>query len=314
MDLISVIVPIYNVERYLEKCINSITKQTYKNLEIILVNDGSTDNSLNICQKIEKSDKRIKIINKKNEGVSIARNEGWKIANGKYVTFIDSDDYIQNDMIQYLYEIILKGVDIAICDYIILDEKNNRKIRNYNCTNKISILEQKEALIRLLKDKEIHNYAWAKLYKMELFKNIKYPVGRKMEDLGIMYKLFLEAVKIGYGTEKKYFYIQREESIMHTISEEFYKDLYELSFERFKTIKKRYPFLLENDINMILRILGIYRKCNIFDYKYIRDSKMEEIYEKILKGKTLKIFFKVDAKYKIKMILFRINRNIYRNM
>lgn len=119
MDLISIIVPVYNVEKYLEHCLNSIINQTYKNLEIILVNDGSTDNSLEICESFKQKDSRIKIITKGNGGLSSARNEGLKIAKGNYISFVDSDDWIDADFIKALYNnLISTDSDMSTCEFI----------------------------------------------------------------------------------------------------------------------------------------------------------------------------------------------------
>jgi glycosyltransferase involved in cell wall biosynthesis len=127
-DLISIVVPVYNVESYLEKCIDSILNQSYSNFELILVNDGSTDNSGKICSDFEKKDSRIKVINKDNGGLSDARNHGIDIASGRYITFIDSDDFVEVDYIFYLYNLLKKyGTKISICAYNILLE-NGEKI------------------------------------------------------------------------------------------------------------------------------------------------------------------------------------------
>lgn len=124
-SLISVIVPVYNVEKYLEKCIDSIVNQTFDHLEIILVNDGSTDHSLEICEKYKVQDKRIKVIDKKNGGLSDARNVGTQVAMGKFITFVDSDDFIDSDMITYLYHLITQAdADISICQHKEIDEKS----------------------------------------------------------------------------------------------------------------------------------------------------------------------------------------------
>jgi len=133
-ELISIIVPIYNVEIYLEKCLNSIINQTYKNIEILLINDGSSDNSLRICKKYQKKDKRIVLINKKNGGLSSARNAGIDKASGNYLLFIDSDDYIEIDMIEKLYNNIKSNnADISICNFFITKKNKDRK--NKSCKN-----------------------------------------------------------------------------------------------------------------------------------------------------------------------------------
>ena len=147
-DLITVIVPVFKVEKYLEKCVKSICCQTYKNLEIILVDDGSPDNCGKMCDKYAKSDKRIKVIHKENGGLSDARNAGIKMATGKYIAFVDSDDYVSNDYIEYMYKILKKeNAKISICELQIVWK--NTTIEN-NKENKVQKLTSKQALENLL--------------------------------------------------------------------------------------------------------------------------------------------------------------------
>lgn len=215
-DTISVVVPIYNVEKYLEKCINSILNQTYDNLEIILVDDGSPDKSPDICDSYSKKDKRIKVIHKLNGGLSDARNVGIDQANGKYITFIDSDDYIDNDYIEFLFINMEKEqADIAICNPRIVyenfdKEKNISKFR----INKVQKISSQRALEIMLYQKKFDTSAWGKLYKTELFTNVRYPIGKYYEDIATTYKLFLKSTNIVYSDECKYNYLQRKSSIM----------------------------------------------------------------------------------------------------
>ena len=192
-DKISVVVPIYNVEKYLEKCIKSILNQTYNNLEIILVNDGSTDNCLNICKKFEKIDKRIFVINKENGGLSEARNYGIDKATGKYITFVDSDDYIDEDYLEFLYKnLIINNCDISICNPRIVYEDGGKSRTLYKyCFPQNIVLEGEKALEMMLYQKKFDNSAWGKLYKINLFDEIRYPVGKLYEDIATTYKTFL---------------------------------------------------------------------------------------------------------------------------
>lgn len=177
-ELISVIIPVYNVEKYLNKSIESVIKQTYKELEIILVDDGSTDSSGKICDEFAQKDDRIKVIHKKNGGLSDARNAGISEAKGKYLGFIDSDDYIDKNFYEILYNVLKKyNSDISIC-------KHRETYTDYEeNTSKLEIKEQvfntEQALKELLLFGEVNNYAWNKLYKKELFNEINYPVGKK---------------------------------------------------------------------------------------------------------------------------------------
>lgn len=258
-DLITVIVPIYQVEKYLKKCLDSILNQTYKNLEIILVDDGSKDNSPQICEEYKTKDSRIKVIHKENGGLSDARNAGLKIATGKYIGFVDSDDYIKSDMYQILYENIIKAkADISICDVLMVKENANiSDSLEDNCL--VKELNFYEAL-KLLVENKIKSYAWNKLYKKEIFENIQFPKGRKMEDLAIMYKVFEKASKVVFTSKKEYYYLQRNDSILGNIDLKLTKDLWYFVTERYNYIIKKYPKLEESlDINRLNYIL-IYHK------------------------------------------------------
>lgn len=214
MPEISVIVPVYNVEKYLEKCIDSILNQTFKDFELILINDGSTDNSGEICNHYANIDNRIHVINKENGGLSDARNHGIKIASGKYLCFIDSDDYIHPQMLEILYQDILKHqADITCCNFLRVYE--NQNIESY----KISILQEEQIytgieLIEHLSNRVEFVIAWNKLYKKELFNQIAYKVGVKHEDEYIIHHLLLQTKKFVYRNCELYYYVQRCGSIM----------------------------------------------------------------------------------------------------
>lgn len=211
-DLISVIVPIYNVEKYLANCVESIIHQTYTNLEIILVNDGSLDRCGEIVDQYSKKDNRIKIIHKKNSGLADARNAGIDIAQGKYFMFVDSDDYISLDCIEYLYySLVRTGSDISIgrlkCTALL-----NEIARGQEKTN--IIYGRFEAINQLLYANQYSVAAPGKLYSAPLFKKIRFPSGKLYEDTFTTYKVFLKANKIYYGDKLVYFYYHRPGSIM----------------------------------------------------------------------------------------------------
>ena len=205
-ELISVIVPIYNVEKYLNKCIESIINQSYSNLEIILVDDGSKDSSGIMCDSYILKDKRIKVIHKENGGLSDARNVGIDKAKGEYIVFIDSDDWIDEKMIEILYNIIKKNnSDISICDYFLA---YNEEIQTQKEDIEIINLSNIEALKKIY-DKDLGVcmiVAWNKLYKRNLFKDdIRYPYGKIHEDEFTTYKLLYKAEKISYTKQKMYY-------------------------------------------------------------------------------------------------------------
>ena len=211
-ELISIIVPIYNVEDYLERCITSLIEQTYKNIEIILVNDGSQDKSLKICEKYKNIDSRIRIINKKNGGLSSARNAGIKIAKGKYFVFVDSDDYIDKTMIDFLHkDIQIKKADISICGFYNVFE--NKIEKSIHCGEEF-ILNSEEVLTLLYSNYcVLTSLSWNKIYKREIFDDLKFTEGRVHEDDIIILDIINKCNIISFNLKPLYYYIQRKNSI-----------------------------------------------------------------------------------------------------
>ncbi len=296
-DLISVIIPIYNVEKYLSKCIESVINQTYKNIEIILVDDGSPDNCGKICDEYAKIDSRIKVIHKKNGGISDTRNIGIDNSNGKYITFIDSDDYVTNDYIEYLYYILKEEkVDISCCNFELIYD-NNKKIEVNDEKEKIFCYSQIEALKELLYQKNIDNSIWGKLYKKEKFDNIRFPYGEIYEDYAVFYKILLECDKVAYSNLKKYIYLRREKSILTSDFGE--KDFFmiDVSKEMYKNIISKYPFL-EDALNSRIINMDFYllrrmdKKVYPKEYKtLVNDVKNRR--RRVSKDKKIKLKTKI---------------------
>lgn len=216
--MISVVVPIYNVGKYLAKCIESVSAQTYKNLEIILVNDGSTDDCGNICDDYAKKDQRIKVIHKINGGLSDARNAGIEIAKGQYIGFVDSDDYINANMYERLVNIMkTDNSEIAVCNYSLVYEETEKNIFEKNdFDDNYLLIDNKNKLIEyaMKNNYDTFTVAWNKVYLRELFNDIRYPKGKIHEDVFTTYKLLYKAQKISYTKDAMYYYLQRETSIM----------------------------------------------------------------------------------------------------
>lgn len=210
--LISVIIPCYNVENYIEECMNSIIHQSYKNLEIIVVNDGSMDNTK---QRISLflEDKRVKYIEQENQGQSKARNSALEIMQGKYVCFVDGDDCIHRDFIKFLYqEIIENNADISVCDFIkFQDSEKIDFIKDSDNTK--NILKRKEAYNVLLTDVRLC-VVWNKLYKVKLFDKLRFEMGRNYEDELLIHHILGKVEKIVMSNRKLYYYRQRIGSIM----------------------------------------------------------------------------------------------------
>lgn len=264
--IISVIVPIYNVEKYLERCILSIVKQTYKNLEIILVNDGSTDNSLLICEKWLKKDNRIKLYNKINGGLSDARNYGLTKASGEYISFVDSDDFIEEDMLEDLYKMIRKfDADIAETDFSIVDDYGYSKKKNKKMT---ILLNQHNAIIELCKGNIVENVVWNKLYKKTILKNIKFLFGKNSEDVVFNFEVLLNANKIIIDkTKSHYNYYIRENSIINSkVSKKTFDCVNNLIY-----IQNKIPKNFENYYNA--KIIREKMKCINRVYKNTNDKE-----------------------------------------
>lgn len=234
--LISIIIPVYKVEKYLEKCIQSVINQTYENLQIILVDDGSPDNCGKICDEYAKKDHRIEVIHKSNGGLSDARNKGLEMAKGEYIGFVDSDDYIEADMYEVLYNLLKQyNADVSICNFYTVSQG---KISIKNADNGINEYNRIEILKEILLDKNIQSYAWNKLYKKELFDEIKYPIGKKYEDIGTTFYVFEKCNKIVVTSEPEYYYLKRSDSLVNNVTESTVLDYTEIIIQRYLYTKE----------------------------------------------------------------------------
>lgn len=317
--MISIIVPVYNVEKYLERCIESILSQTYKNFELIIINDGSSDKSIDICEKYKAIDSRIIFINQSNKGVSAARNVGLDIAKGDYVAFVDSDDYIENDM----YEILINSIegnnaDISVCGFYELRPNNKR---NELFIKKESFIMKSEDCINKFFEenyiKDLMYAPWNKLFKRKVIGDIRFNEKLSMgEDILFIFECLGNCNSIFFNNKSKYNYIYRENSAMRA----------EFSEKRFDYIKafdymekiclERYPNLIKS-----VKKQCFYHKLNCCR-KIILNSNHNEIYDIEFKKMLLYIeenkkivFRKMNYKRKIDYILVRYLRssNIFIN-
>lgn len=299
-DKISVIVPIYKVEDYLHRCVDSIINQTYTNLEIILVDDGSPDNCPMICDEYAKKDSRIRVVHKKNGGLSDARNAGLDIATGEYIMFIDSDDFVDIEMMESMMKnMIDNNVDMVVCNIKYVYE--DREVVKYNQADRI--LDRYEAMEEYLKDGVVQAVAWNKLYKKSLINNMRYKVGKTNEDEFFTYKVVDKTDKIYYNSKPFYNYIQRNSSIMGKYSIKRL-DGVEASYERLNFIKKKYPTLYEKEKKTFVNL------C-IYSYQMIlKEPNLDKDKQgrKILNNYTKKIKFnKTELKnysYKDKLKIY----------
>lgn len=258
MDLISVIVPVYQVENYLNQCIESIIEQTYTNLEIILIDDGSKDNCPQICDDWSIKDKRIKVIHKKNGGLSDARNVGLDIAKGKYIAFIDSDDWVDSRYIELLYNSLIKSkADISACSIQKVYDADS--VDPYNLNPKLQLVTPKEAIKDILYDRRFKTVAWNKLYSKEVLAGERFIVGRIHEDEFFSYKVFAKAQKLVFVDASLYKYRQRSGSIMSSPSLK-HLDLLDAYLNRIKFLEKNYTDLASKDkLNFCIACISFYK-------------------------------------------------------
>ena len=311
--LISIIVPIYKVENYLKKCINSIINQTYKNIEILLIDDGSPDNCGIICDEYAKKDKRVKVIHKKNGGLSDARNYGIEASTGDYIIFVDSDDYISKNMCEILIKNALKyDADIISCNYKEIYSDNNReKINKQSIKKELEVYNNLEVIYKYFFDYTVDiNVVWNKLYKRELFfkrESIRFPKGKLHEDDYTICKLYYYANKIVIINDVLYYYIRRCDSITGNFSDINILDKIDAIIEHYNFAKNK-----ETKLKYIIQAKGIdYYK----DYLCIKSSKkinkkINDFRKCILKNREniLKNPYMNWKKY-IKFILIYININ-----
>jgi len=267
VNIISIIVPIYNTANYLEKCIDSVLKQSYNNLEVILVNDGSTDNSIEICKKYHKIDNRISIIDKKNGGLASARNAGLDIAKGNYYGFIDSDDYIHPNMFEELINALTKyNADISMCGRTIV--RNNKEHSLFTLNNP-AVWSGKEAFSKLLLWDNIDTSSCDKLFKKNLFKEKRFPFGMIGEDAYIIPEIISNANILVHIGKPMYYWFQRSDSIsnsMPTIKSfsdlmKSYKKIAGYSRDKYPDLCARSDhYFLKPIFWMVLRCYGSRRK------------------------------------------------------
>lgn len=253
--LISIIVPVYNVEKYLTNSIKSLMKQSYKNIEIILVDDGSSDNSGKICDELSKEDSRIIVIHKKNGGVSSARNAGIENAKGAYLCFIDGDDYVTTDYVKDMLDASEKyGTDISTTNqFQIWDSGKKVELfkKNYPYGT-VKIKSGSETLADMLYGKTCYATCCSKLYKKSIFEDIRFPVYNMGEDSYTMYQCFLKAESVAHVYKPNYFYIQHDASAMHTDNYDKFYDYIELSDSFITTVNEKYPELFLPAVNRLI--------------------------------------------------------------
>ena len=244
-ECVSVIIPVYNVIDCFEECMQSVLEQTYENIEIVLVNDGSNDGSEKLCDLYEKRDSRVRVLHQKNSGQAIARNIGVDISKGDYIAFVDSDDVLDKHYIEFLLEGMLEtGADISVCAYEKFSKNYKTRVQKLN-TNNYIFFETQEALEELCYQKRIDCGPCSKLLKKELIKDIRFPANIGYEDFATIYKYIANAKKIVVLDNILYFYRQRETSTMHMKFSRKKLDRLPISDEILEFVKEKYPEIEE---------------------------------------------------------------------
>jgi len=316
--LVSIIVPIYKVENYLEKCLESIITQTYKNLQIILIDDGSPDGCGKICDEYAIKDPRIIVIHQKNKGLSAARNVGFEKVQGKYIGFVDSDDYIAEDMYESLVDAIEKyNTDISMCSYYKVE--NNIVAKAEYPEIKDRVYSKNEALKELLLDHKIQNYVWNKLYKRDLFANIKFPDGKEFEDIATIFYVFERINSIVKISQTKYFYVMRPESIVNDLTRKTINNYLEFNIKRYLYIDKKYPNLkLYNDYNLVVStVQAFYDAINLKDAEFLRSSNFKKLYTKfksLIKNEGSSLLSLMDDESKMKTCTLAYNIDYFKKL
>lgn len=309
---ISIIVPVYNIAAYLRKCLDSVLAQTFLNFEIIIINDGSTDQSKEICDEYAKKDRRIKAIHQTNQGVSKARNMGVELAAGDFIGFVDGDDYIYKDMFEKLYSACMNtGSDISICN--LGREINGQLINNTTEKSYQKVLNNEEAMRELFKGILYRFSLCNKLFHKTCFRNISFPEGRIHEDLSTTYRLFANANQSVYLNDIGYIYVKRKNSILTSTFNRERMDAFVGWNEILNFMKDNYKQLSHNIyaclsywcIDNIYYILSQVETISQDDYLKDIQAFVRKYYWKIINNQLLSV------KYKLLMTLFSMSTQLF---
>lgn len=308
---ISIIVPVYKVEQYIHKCVDSILAQTFTDFELILVDDGSPDNCGEICDEYAVNDNRIKVIHKENGGLASARNAGLDIVKGDYIGFVDSDDWIEKDMYELLYNMCIKNnCDIASCtskiyysDKIVITG-----------THPLIIHDRNEAMKTMLEGELYDEVVWTKLFKRSLLKDIKFPVGMTYEDTAFTYKVIHRSEKVCCIGKPKYNYIKRDNSMMDKAVKDIkidavliYDEMCEFINQHYKELSELVILKLANCAMVVLNLISLSGNFKGHKIKYYKvTSILNNYFNKTIKlkeyAKTVKVLL---AATKVHPLLYK---------
>ena len=303
-EKISIIVPIYNVELYLERCVESIINQTYKNLEIILVDDGSPDNCFAICDKYEKLDSRVKVIHKENGGLSDARNAGLDIAEGEFIVFVDSDDYIDLKMCEKLINVVTDEVDIVAYGFRRFYDDKEQICKGTGNIEKVTGRELFEYYINRV---FFTHMVCDKMFRRKLFDNVRFIKGRLAEDMAICYQLMGKSRGAIFVDENFYNYYMRSNSIMGTGSLKLCMDAYKGEYEAYSYGNQYYPeFKIANNTRLLNQSMKVYLKLTKSYKISANDKKVKMVKNRIKEIQKVGLPISTMGFY----VIFTISKNL----
>ncbi|MGZ7886317.1 glycosyltransferase family 2 protein [Ligilactobacillus salivarius] len=311
---VSVIIPVYNVRKYLRRCIESVLDQNFDNYEIILVDDGSTDGSEELCDLYKSKHDRVRVYHKENGGLSDARNYGIDKSKGRYLAFIDSDDYIAYDYLSTLYTMIVKNKVKISCVSSHKVKTDKLVFSKEDDTDEVDVLSNINTLKRVFKRDDVSVSAWGKMYDRELFNEIRYPKGKLYEDLYTTPYLIEKSEKVALSRSKKYYYYVRKDSITkRTISNKDYS-IFEALQNLVDYFGNKYQELYEPAIACYI----LYTINNIINRLVFVDNGLPTI-KKIMKKKKKYWFIALTRRYlpirlRIQILVLKLSPQLYRNI
>lgn len=300
---ISVIIPVYNVEDYLTECVDSILNQTYKNYEILLIDDGSTDKSPQICDTYSEKNNKIRVIHTRNRGLSAARNLGTEKAQGEYIFYLDSDDYVENNVLERMLKIVEQDNADIVCGNFMYTYPD-RTVIAIKEEKEYEVLDTYSAMEQLVKGKKIQNFAWGKLIKKEIAQDHKFPVGKLFEDMYWTHYIIDQAAKVAIDYKSFVYYRQRDNSISYSFNIKSLDQL-EGMIQRKEFIEEEYPDLLIGYLNIMKQSAKNLSWC------VVRNLKNEQKKQGILRLRKFYNLINKNINEDIEIKLFNKNITIY---
>jgi len=308
-EMVSVIVPVYNGEKFLRRCMESLKKQTLENMEILLIDDGSTDKTAEICAEYAARMPHVRVVCQKNQGIAAARNTGIAESRGGYIGFCDADDFAHPAMYETLYRILKKeDADISVCGYVRTADTEER-LPEPSAADSLEICTSGEAFEKLLKGEgELKSYLWNKLYRRELFEGIRYPDGKNYEDQFVTYQLVLKAKKIAVTGWRGYCYVINPDSITNRKWNRKELEYLEAWEEIWKRCRRDYPelshYAAEQLVSAAVYNKGRMRKANISDE--LAERMIQRIIREYGKGYQKSRIAAATGKRKLLVLAWRI--------